>query len=185
MLFDYQSYSILSYHYRYSNVRRYSNHLYNNPRAMEHWKAREKALTSADCPSIKATKIENPRHPMPRARVIPALLLVISAAIPSAWGFPIGRPPAPPPRASASSSSSSSSSSILRTLLIDNYDSYTYNLAHYLAEVNEGVPPLVVYNDECQGDWRRLQSKYGTFDNIVISPGKQALPVLSLMGYYI
>ena len=60
----------------------------------------------------------------------------------------------------------------LRTLLIDNYDSYTYNLAHYLAEVNAGVPPLVVYNDACGGDWRRLLARHGPFDNVVISPGE-------------
>lgn len=59
----------------------------------------------------------------------------------------------------------------LRTLLIDNYDSYTYNLAHYLAEANGGVPPLVLYNDECGGHWGRLLARHGPFDNVVISPG--------------
>jgi hypothetical protein len=34
----------------------------------------------------------------------------------------------------------------LRTLLVDNYDSYTYNLYQLLAEVN-GIVPLVVTND--------------------------------------
>ena len=35
----------------------------------------------------------------------------------------------------------------MRTLLIDNYDSFTYNLFHLLAEVN-GDEPVVVRNDE-------------------------------------
>jgi para-aminobenzoate synthetase len=34
----------------------------------------------------------------------------------------------------------------LRTLLVDNYDSYTYNLFQLISEVN-GVPPLVLTND--------------------------------------
>jgi hypothetical protein len=35
----------------------------------------------------------------------------------------------------------------LRSLLIDNYDSYTYNLYQLIAEVN-GVEPLVMRNDD-------------------------------------
>jgi len=58
----------------------------------------------------------------------------------------------------------------IRTLLIDNYDSYTYNLAHYLATVN-GISPVVVYNDAFGGDWDTMLSSVGSFDNIVISPG--------------
>jgi len=54
----------------------------------------------------------------------------------------------------------------LKTLLIDNYDSFTYNLFHLLAEVN-GEEPLVVSNDEA--DWAGL-SELG-FDNVVVSPG--------------
>ena len=34
----------------------------------------------------------------------------------------------------------------LRTLLVDNYDSYTYNLYQLIADVN-GVPPVVLTND--------------------------------------
>jgi para-aminobenzoate synthetase len=52
------------------------------------------------------------------------------------------------------------------TLLIDNYDSFTYNLFQLLAEVN-GVEPIVVRNDEA--NWEEL-SRLG-FDNVVISPG--------------
>ncbi|QCQ91125.1 aminodeoxychorismate synthase component I [Rhodococcus sp. SGAir0479] len=52
-----------------------------------------------------------------------------------------------------------------RTLLIDNYDSFTYNLYSLLAEVN-GRPPVVVHND---ADWGGVP--LDEFDNIVISPG--------------
>ena len=54
----------------------------------------------------------------------------------------------------------------MRTLLIDNYDSFTYNLFQLLAEVN-GAEPIVVRNDE--GAWEDLR-RLG-FDNVVISPG--------------
>ena len=54
----------------------------------------------------------------------------------------------------------------MRTLLIDNYDSFTYNLFQLLAEVN-GTEPIVVRNDEA--DWPELEQL--EFDNVVISPG--------------
>jgi para-aminobenzoate synthetase len=54
----------------------------------------------------------------------------------------------------------------LRTLLLDNYDSFTYNLFALLAEVN-GSEPTVVRNDAAQ--WPELELL--EFDNIVISPG--------------
>ena len=54
----------------------------------------------------------------------------------------------------------------MRTLLIDNYDSFTFNLFHLLGEVN-GSEPVVVRNDELP--WEEL-ARLG-FDNIVISPG--------------
>ncbi len=53
----------------------------------------------------------------------------------------------------------------IRTLLIDNYDSFTYNLYQLLGEVN-GEPPAVVRNDV---DWSTLD--LGGYDNIVVSPG--------------
>lgn len=53
----------------------------------------------------------------------------------------------------------------VRTLLIDNYDSFTYNLYSMLCEVN-GVEPVVVRNDV---DWDSLDLT--KFDNIVVSPG--------------
>ncbi|CAM9185576.1 unnamed protein product [Choristocarpus tenellus] len=40
----------------------------------------------------------------------------------------------------------------VRTLLIDNYDSYTYNLFQQLAVIN-GQAPFVVYNDQYDGDF--------------------------------
>jgi para-aminobenzoate synthetase len=52
------------------------------------------------------------------------------------------------------------------TLLIDNYDSFTYNLFQLLAEEN-GREPIVVRNDEAS--WEEL-ARLG-FDNVVLSPG--------------
>jgi para-aminobenzoate synthetase len=54
----------------------------------------------------------------------------------------------------------------LRTLLIDNYDSYTFNLFHLLGEVND-CEPVVVRNDELP--WEELAALGA--DNVVISPG--------------
>ena len=54
----------------------------------------------------------------------------------------------------------------MRTLLIDNHDSFTYNLFQLLAEVN-GVEPIVVCNDAAS--WPELERL--EFDNLVISPG--------------
>ncbi|KAK4784108.1 hypothetical protein SAY86_018476 [Trapa natans] len=59
----------------------------------------------------------------------------------------------------------------VRTLLIDNYDSYTYNIHQQLSTIN-GVPPVVIKNDSMTMEEIR-KHLYGeiTFDNIVISPG--------------
>ena len=54
----------------------------------------------------------------------------------------------------------------MRTLLIDNYDSFTFNLFQLLAEVT-GVEPLVVRNDEAE--WDELEGR--GFDAVVLSPG--------------
>ncbi|TLP50900.1 aminodeoxychorismate synthase component I [Microbispora triticiradicis] len=54
----------------------------------------------------------------------------------------------------------------MRTLLIDNYDSYSYNLFQLIAEVN-GKEPTVLTNDPPPGTEPDLEE----FDNIVISPG--------------
>ncbi|KAL5733477.1 hypothetical protein ACOSQ2_033169 [Xanthoceras sorbifolium] len=59
----------------------------------------------------------------------------------------------------------------VRTLLIDNYDSYTYNIYQELSTIN-GLPPVVVRNDEWTWEdvFRYLYIEK-EFDNIVISPG--------------
>jgi para-aminobenzoate synthetase len=53
----------------------------------------------------------------------------------------------------------------VRTLLIDNYDSFTYNLYALLTEVN-GTAPVVVAND---APWSAVA--LSEFDNVVVSPG--------------
>ena len=54
----------------------------------------------------------------------------------------------------------------LRTLLIDNYDSFTYNLFHLLADLLGDVP-TVLRNDE----WSWDQIRGAGFERIVLSPG--------------
>ncbi|HST81371.1 MAG TPA: aminodeoxychorismate synthase component I [Kineosporiaceae bacterium] len=54
----------------------------------------------------------------------------------------------------------------MRTLLLDNFDSYTYNLFQLIAQV-QGVEPTVLRNDAPEGADVDLRE----FDNIVISPG--------------
>ncbi len=54
----------------------------------------------------------------------------------------------------------------MRTLLVDNYDSFTYNLFHQIAEVT-GHDPVVVRNDEADWSLRELDA----FDAVVLSPG--------------
>ena len=53
----------------------------------------------------------------------------------------------------------------MRILLIDNYDSFTYNLFHYISKIRKNVE--VVRNDKIDGE-AVLRKKY---DKIVISPG--------------
>ncbi|MFZ0889855.1 MAG: aminodeoxychorismate synthase component I [Candidatus Binataceae bacterium] len=54
----------------------------------------------------------------------------------------------------------------MRTLLIDNYDSFTFNLFHLIAQVS-GIEPYVVRND--RHGWEALSRL--DYDSIVISPG--------------
>lgn len=58
----------------------------------------------------------------------------------------------------------------IKTLLVDNYDSYTFNLFQYLAEVN-GEEPDVIKNNEHDASKILHDVKSGKYDNIVISPG--------------
>src|ERR1700704_1628022 len=53
----------------------------------------------------------------------------------------------------------------MRPLLINNYDSFTYNLYQLLGEVN-GRPPVVVTNDV---EWSEIE--LDRFDGVVVSPG--------------
>ncbi|WP_431963072.1 aminodeoxychorismate synthase component I [Nocardia sp. bgisy134] len=55
----------------------------------------------------------------------------------------------------------------MHTLLIDNYDSFTYNLYQLISEVN-GVEPTVVRNDEADDPARLGLHR---FANVVVSPG--------------
>ena len=54
---------------------------------------------------------------------------------------------------------------VVQTLLIDNFDSFTYNLAELVTAVN-GMPPIVVTNDV---SWEELD--FAAIDNVVVSPG--------------
>src|SRR5690606_24280946 len=53
----------------------------------------------------------------------------------------------------------------IRTVLIDNYGSFTYHLSALITRVN-GIPPRVLTNDR---SWDELVAE--PFDNIVIAPG--------------
>jgi para-aminobenzoate synthetase len=54
----------------------------------------------------------------------------------------------------------------LATLIIDNYDSFTYNLVHAVAEITH-CAPIVVRNDEMT--WEQIRRL--NFDSVIVSPG--------------
>jgi para-aminobenzoate synthetase len=54
----------------------------------------------------------------------------------------------------------------MKTLIIDNYDSYTYNIYQMVAKMNQ-EEPIIIKNDEM--NWDELCNYH--FDNIIISPG--------------
>ena len=60
----------------------------------------------------------------------------------------------------------------MKILLIDNYDSFTFNLYHYLSSLNTNVD--VVRNDEIT-EKEILKKKY---NKIVISPGPGEITIL-------
>lgn len=66
----------------------------------------------------------------------------------------------------------------MRTLIIDNYDSFTYNLFQYLAEIN-GIEPIVVRNDA--PGWQ--VTDLDEFDNVIISPGPGRPSLASDFGF--
>ena len=54
----------------------------------------------------------------------------------------------------------------MKTLIIDNYDSFTYNIYQLVAQINSETPIVITNN---QLSWTQI--KQGNFDNIIISPG--------------
>ena len=57
----------------------------------------------------------------------------------------------------------------IKLLMIDNYDSFTYNIVQYLGEL--GAEVEVVRNDEITLDDIDARFKAGQLDRLVISPG--------------
>lgn len=57
----------------------------------------------------------------------------------------------------------------MKVLMIDNYDSFTYNIVQYFGEL--GAEVIVHRNDEITLDALDALFKQGAFDRLCISPG--------------
>uniref|UniRef100_A0A7R9UDA3 aminodeoxychorismate synthase n=1 Tax=Pinguiococcus pyrenoidosus TaxID=172671 RepID=A0A7R9UDA3_9STRA len=66
--------------------------------------------------------------------------------------------------------SAASEDARVRTLLVDNYDSYTYNLFQLLSIVN-GCEPVVITNDQFADCPQRVFASLSAFESVVLSPG--------------
>jgi len=62
-------------------------------------------------------------------------------------------------------------------LIVDNYDSFTYNLVDAVAKVS-GCAPIVIRNDEMT--WDEIQRL--DFDSVVISPSPTQAEPRALLG---
>lgn len=54
----------------------------------------------------------------------------------------------------------------MRVVIVDHYDSYTYNLVHLVASVTGGLPPVVEHDAVSAGELLD-----GAFTHVVLSPG--------------
>lgn len=59
----------------------------------------------------------------------------------------------------------------MRTLLVDNHDSFTFNLFHHLAQVNGREPEVVANDDPRWASTLQVPETLEAFDNVVLSPG--------------
>jgi anthranilate synthase component II len=58
-----------------------------------------------------------------------------------------------------------------KILLIDNYDSFTYNVSQAIASLQEGMEVEVIRNDQISVQEVKQRTQQGIYDAIVISPG--------------
>ena len=58
-----------------------------------------------------------------------------------------------------------------KILLIDNYDSFTYNVSQALASLREGIEVEVIRNDQISVQEVKQRIQQDVYDAIVISPG--------------